>query len=87
VLVQLHLDLTGEPHIKVVEHLYVQKQNRGLGELCGDRVEEDFWAVVLVFEGLAFPGLGGLDAEVDYVGAVAEEDGFSACFARLAPRQ
>jgi hypothetical protein len=78
VLVQLGLDLARKAHIKVVEHLHVEEQNRGLGELGGDRVEEDFRAVVLVLEGFALAGLGGLDAEVDYVGAVAEENGFSA---------
>lgn len=79
VLVELGLDLPRKTDIKVVEHLDVQEQDRGLGELGGDGVEEDFGAVVLAFEGLALAGFGGEDAHRDDVGAVAEEDGFSAC--------
>ncbi len=78
VLVELGLHLAREAHVKVVEHLNVEEEHGRLGELGGDRVEEDLRAVVLVFEGLALAGLGGEDPHVEDVGAGAEEDGFSA---------
>lgn len=79
VLAQLGLDLSGKPHIKVVQHLDVQEEDGGAGQLGGDGVEEDLRAVVAVFRGAALAGFGGENAQADDVGAVAEEDGFSAC--------
>ena len=78
VLMELGLYLAGEAHIEVVEHLDVEEKHGGLGQLGRDRVEEDFRAVVLIGQGLALARLGGLDAQGQDVGAVAEEDGFAA---------
>ena len=79
-LAELGLDLAGEPGVEVVQHLDVKEQDRGLRELGGDGIQKHFGAVVLVFQGLALARLDGHDAHVDDVGAVAEEDGFAACF-------
>ena len=61
------------------EQFSVEKEIGRRGELVGDSVEEDFWAVVFVLLVCALFALDSEETEFEHVHAVAEEDCFTAC--------
>lgn len=79
-------EMTSEPDVefsrKVVvefgEKLDVEEEDGGGGELVGDDVEEDFGTVVFVLSLGALFRFRSEEAHAEDVGAIPEEDGFSA---------
>lgn len=65
--------------IELGEKLHVEEQNGGEGELVGDDVEKNLWAVVLVRLLGALLRLYGLEAHLKNVGTVTEEYCVFAC--------
>jgi hypothetical protein len=76
---QALVELAREVVVEFGKELDVQKEHSGGGKFVGDDVQEYLGTLVFVFQGGALLGPGGEKAHLDDVGAVAEEDSFSAC--------